>query len=71
MNSLFPATTETPMIAHALTDDESRQRLAAAIPMGRIGQPEDVVGLAVFLASDESAFCTGGFYMADGGMTAW
>ncbi len=41
------------------------------IPMGRIGQPEDVAGLAIFLASDESAFCTGGFYMADGGMTAW
>ena len=71
VNALFPATTETPMIAHALTDDASRQRLAEAIPMGRIGQPEDVVGLAVFLASDESAFCTGGMYMADGGMTAW
>lgn len=71
INALFPATTETPMIAAALTDESSRQRLAAAIPMGRIGQPEDVVGLATFLASDEAAFCTGGFYMADGGMTAW
>ncbi len=71
VNALFPATTETPMIAAALADEHSRERLAAAIPMGRIGQPEDVVGLAVFLASDESAFCTGGFYMADGGMTAW
>ncbi len=71
VNSLFPATTETPMIAAALTTAEQRQRLAAAIPMGRVGQPEDVVGLAIFLASDEAAFCTGGFYMADGGMTAW
>lgn len=71
VNSLFPATTETPMIAHALTTEENRKHLAEMIPMGRIGQPEDVAGLAVFLASDESAFCTGGFYMADGGMTAW
>ncbi|NOZ49824.1 MAG: glucose 1-dehydrogenase [Chloroflexi bacterium] len=71
VNALFPATTETPMIAEALTGAEKRKRLAAAIPMGRIGQPEDVVGLAIFLAADEAAFCTGGFYMADGGMTAW
>ena len=71
VNSLFPATTATPMIAHALTTAENRKHLAEMIPMGRIGRPEDVAGLAVFLASDESAFCTGGFYMVDGGMTAW
>ncbi|NOZ71811.1 MAG: glucose 1-dehydrogenase [Chloroflexi bacterium] len=71
VNALFPATTETPLIAEALANPEKRKRAMAAIPMGRIGQPEDVVGLAIFLASDEAAFCTGGFYMADGGMTAW
>ncbi len=71
VNSLFPATTDTPMIAGALATAENRKKLAEMIPMGRIGQPEDVAGLAIFLASDESAFCTGGFYMADGGMTAW
>ncbi len=71
VNALFPATTETPMIDAALTSQADRDRLAAAIPMGRIGQPEDVAGLAIFLASDESAFCTGGMFMADGGMTAW
>ncbi|MBP7964923.1 MAG: glucose 1-dehydrogenase [Caldilineaceae bacterium] len=71
VNALFPATTETPMIDAALTSQDDRDRLAAAIPMGRIGQPEDVAGLAIFLASDESAFCTGGMFMADGGMTAW
>jgi len=71
VNALFPATTETPMIGAALTSQADRDRLATAIPMGRIGQPEDVAGLAIFLASDESAFCTGGMFMADGGMTAW
>jgi len=70
VNALFPATTETPMIAEALTPEKRKER-ASIIPMGRIGQPEDVVGLAIFLASDESSFCTGGMYMADGGMTAW
>ena len=70
VNSLMPATTDTPMIAEILSNEGMAERLAAAIPMGRIGRPEDVVGLAVFLASDESRFCTGGFYMAYGGMTA-
>jgi len=38
-------------------------------PMGRIGKPEEVASLAVYLASDESAFSTGGVYPVDGGMT--
>ncbi len=71
VNSLMPGTTETPMVSEVFDDPGVRERLADAIPMGRVGKPEDVVGLAIFLASDESNFCTGGFYMADGGMTAW
>jgi 3alpha(or 20beta)-hydroxysteroid dehydrogenase len=38
--------------------------------LGRIGQPEEVTGLVVFLASNEAHYCTGGLYMADGGITA-
>lgn len=38
-------------------------------PMQRVGEPEDVAGLVVFLASDAAAYCTGGVYMADGGYT--
>jgi 3alpha(or 20beta)-hydroxysteroid dehydrogenase len=38
--------------------------------MGRLGVAEDIAGVVVFLASDESAYCTGGFYMCDGGLTA-
>lgn len=70
VNSIIPATTETPMISEILTNQAVADRLADAIPMGRIGQPDDIAGLAVFLASDESKFCTGGFFAADGGMTA-
>ena len=57
-------------IRELLEDDETRRELSTLSPLGRLGQPEDVVGLAIFLASDESSFCTGGIYMADGGQTA-
>jgi len=40
------------------------------IPMRRWGKNEEVANLVAFLASDEATFCTGGIYMADGGMTA-
>ena len=70
VNALVPGATATPLIADMLADETTRQELANLSPMGRLGQPEDVVGLAIFLASDESGFCTGGFYMADGGVTA-
>jgi 3alpha(or 20beta)-hydroxysteroid dehydrogenase len=39
-------------------------------PIPRAGQPEEVANLALFLASDESSFCTGGEYLVDGGMLA-
>ena len=39
------------------------------MPMGRYATPEEVAKLMLFLASDESSFCTGGVYMVDGGMT--
>jgi NAD(P)-dependent dehydrogenase (short-subunit alcohol dehydrogenase family) len=70
VNLLVPGTTETPLIQDVLAQAGTRQRLAAAIPLGRIGAPEDVVGLAIFLASDEARFCTGGVFMVDGGMSA-
>jgi len=70
VNSIAPGTMETPMNRHLLTDAATREKTRNTVPLGRIGQPEDVEGLAVFLASDESSFCTGGLYMCDGGLTA-
>ena len=70
INAIVPGTTETPLIEDMLKDRETRRALEDKTPMGRLGTPEDLVGLALFLASDESAYCTGGVYMADGGMTA-
>ena len=54
----------------ALWQDEARlKRFLQAIPLGRIGQPEEVAGLAVFLAGEAGRFCTGGVHVVDGGQT--
>jgi len=70
VNAVVPGATETPLTAELFADAKTRNDLIAATPLGRLGQAEDVVGLAVFLASDESRYCTGGVYMVDGGLTA-
>ena len=70
VNAVVPGATDTPLIKDLLADAETRQELAALSPLGRLGTPEDIVGLALFLASDESSFCTGGIFTADGGLTA-
>jgi meso-butanediol dehydrogenase/(S,S)-butanediol dehydrogenase/diacetyl reductase len=70
VNAIVPGTTETPMIASLLADAKLRAELEAKSPLGRLGTPEDVAPLAVFLGSDESRYCTGGFYRAEGGMLA-
>lgn len=70
VNSIVPGTMDTPMNATILSDPAVREQYRQAVPLGRLGTPHDIEGLAVFLASDESAYCTGGLYMCDGGLTA-
>ncbi len=70
VNAIVPGATETPLTKDLFADQTVRQDLIDATPLGRLGQAEDVVGLALFLAADESAYCTGGTYMVDGGLTA-
>ena len=70
VNAIVPGTIDTPMNAAELANEESRQCFISRAPAGRLGTPEDICGLAVFLASDESVYCFGGVYMADGGLTA-
>jgi len=52
------------------TVDELKQNIASRIPLQRYGNPEEVGKLMLFLASDDSSFCTGGVYMVDGGTSA-
>jgi NAD(P)-dependent dehydrogenase (short-subunit alcohol dehydrogenase family) len=70
VNSIVPGTMDTPMNVPVLTDPVSRDEFSKAVPLGRLGTAQDIEGIALFLASDESAYCTGGLYMCDGGLTA-
>lgn len=70
VNSIIPGTMDTPMNRYILADEEVREQFREAVPLGRLGRPSDMEGIAVFLASEESSYCTGGFYMCDGGLTA-
>jgi 3alpha(or 20beta)-hydroxysteroid dehydrogenase/3(or 17)beta-hydroxysteroid dehydrogenase len=62
---------ETEMI-HEVTDHnaERHDRFAASVPMKRPADPSEVARLALFLASDESSYCTGSEFVVDGGMTS-
>lgn len=75
-NAICPGTVDSPSLAGRIsrqaaaegrTGEEVRQAFIARQPMGRIGQPEEIAALAVYLASDESAFTTGQTHIIDGG----
>jgi NAD(P)-dependent dehydrogenase (short-subunit alcohol dehydrogenase family) len=71
VNCICPGMVETEMIAPFNTDETARKQRLAMHPMGRFGQPEDIAGLAVYLASDESAWTTGAAFPVDGGYTTF
>ena len=70
VNSVAPTFIETPMTRPMLEDAAFRESVNASIPLGRVGQPEDVVGAVLFLASDAARFITGDSLKVDGGWTA-
>jgi NAD(P)-dependent dehydrogenase (short-subunit alcohol dehydrogenase family) len=69
VNGIVPGTIETTLTKPLLEDPEARARLVALHPIGRVGTPQDMAGIAVFLASDESAFATGSHFHVDGGIS--
>ena len=69
VNSVHPGAIDTPMISGP-GFAAARERHLAALPLPRIGTPDDVASLVLFLASDESSYCTGAEFVVDGGATA-
>ncbi len=68
INNIGPGAVATPINKGTLADPEKMAALNAGIPLGRIGQPEEIAGVAVYLASDEAAYVTGASYFIDGGL---
>ena len=72
VNAIAPCQFKTPSTKDLLQPDSPyRQSILNAIPLGRAGEPEEIVGPAVFLASDASSMVTGHVLMVDGGMTIY
>jgi NAD(P)-dependent dehydrogenase (short-subunit alcohol dehydrogenase family) len=71
VNSVAPTFVETAMTASMFRDEAFREDVIRRIPMGKLAQPEDVVGAVVYLASPASNFVTGHTLLVDGGWVAW
>lgn len=70
VNAVAPGMIETPMIDPIKEDPEQEEALLARIPMHRVGKPEEVSELVLFLASDKSSYMTGSTVVIDGGWLA-
>jgi 2-keto-3-deoxy-L-fuconate dehydrogenase len=70
-NCICPGTIATPSLEGRIKalGGNAREKFVARQPMGRLGDPDEVAAVAVYLASDESAFTTGGAFFVDGGLT--
>jgi glucose 1-dehydrogenase len=71
INSIAPGAIETPINSKLLNDPVKLKSLVGQIPLGRLGKPNDVAGLAVFLAASDSDYVTGTTYLIDGGLTVF
>jgi glucose 1-dehydrogenase len=71
VNNIAPGAVATPINKRTLGDGELLHELQAVIPAGRLGEPDEVASVAVFLASDEAAYVNGSTYYIDGGMSHW
>src|SRR5438445_642827 len=70
VNAVAPGPTETSMLNRFTGTPERKAALAAAVPLGRVAEPEEIARAIVFLASDKASFVTGQVLTADGGKTA-
>ncbi len=70
VNAIGPGTIATEMAAQILADDAARKKILSRTPLGRLGTPDEIAAVAVFLASDESSYITGQTIYPDGGRLA-
>jgi 3alpha(or 20beta)-hydroxysteroid dehydrogenase len=74
VNSVHPGFIETPLLTEGLRDSAEAREMVATLmdrqPIPRLGRPEEVASLVLFLASDESSYCTGSEFVIDGGQLA-
>ena len=70
VNSIHPGMIETPMTEdmRAFNDPEVRERALRSVPLRRMGESADIANMALFLASDESSYCSGQAFVVDGGV---
>jgi NAD(P)-dependent dehydrogenase (short-subunit alcohol dehydrogenase family) len=69
-NAICPGPLNTPLIEDLFKDEHQKQRRFVHMPMGRLGESEEIAEAALFLASDASSFVNGSTFVVDGGMTA-
>jgi len=67
VNAIGPGSIMTDILKSVATDREAKRRLLARTPLGRIGEPDEIAAIALFLASDDAAYVTGQTVYADGG----
>jgi len=71
VNSVHPGAVDTPMVSNALGGMPVEMApIGKKVALGRVALPEEIANMVLFLASDESGYCTGGEYVVDGGATA-
>ena len=70
VNAVSPTFVRTPQVESLLADESFRRGLVERIPLGRIAEPDDLVGTVLFFCSDASSFVTGQVLTVDGGLTA-
>ena len=70
VNAVCPAFIHTPLISDLEQDEDTRRMLVGLHPMGRLGEPQEVADLVVWLCSDQASFVTGSAHLVDGGYVA-